>query len=478
MQKMKWGVTLAFALFLGMAPLRGQEGGDTLLVLSLDEYLDWVAQYHPVARQANLLETEARAGLRIARGAFDPKWYADWQRKSFDGKNYFNLGESGVKMPTRIGWELKGAYQAASGVFLNPENSLPARGQAIFGLSVPLVQGMFTDQRRTALAQAKILPQINEAARANLLNDLLMEAIETYWKWGLAYGRQEIARQALEIARVRLDGIRESFLAGDKPAVDTLETFIQLQTRTLERRQAELQFMNATLDLSNFLWTQDETPLQLSPEFIPQDIQSLSASDLPIPEQDNLFQLLVDNHPLLRQYRLKQKQLELDRRLQAEMLKPRIDLEYNFLGDGLNFGAPQEVDNLLFQNYKVGLTAEFPLFLRKERGKLELADLKLLDNQYTLQQKQLELGAKFNSYYNEINNLRDQISLYESVSANYVALLNAESIKFALGESSIFLVNSRENGLIEAQVKLLEIKAKYLSSRYRVLWSAGLLPEQ
>lgn len=448
---------------------------DTLAVFTLDEYIQWVVQYHPVAKQANLLRDEAEAGLRIARGAFDPKWYGDWQHKSFDGINYFNLGESGVKLPTRIGWEIKGAYQFASGLYVNPEGTLPDNGQAILGLRIPLLQGMFTDQRRTALAQAKIMLRANEATRLSTLNDLLQDAIKTYWDWSLAYSRQEIARQAREIALVRLDGLVESYLAGDKPAIDTLETHIQLQSRQLELIQADLDLQNMRLLLSNFLWGENDVPLQLQEVVIPQDLASLSAAALFIPAQDSLFQLLQREHPLLQQYQLKQQQLELERRLQAEMLKPRIDLEYNILGDGLDLdGMPGE--NLLFQNYKVGLSAEFPLFLRKERGKLKLADLKLLDNQYAFGQKALELGIKFNAYFNELDNLRDQIALYESITANYRALLDAEIIKFQLGESSIFLVNSRENKLIETQVKLVELKAKYMKSRYQVLWAAGILP--
>jgi outer membrane protein TolC len=457
-----------------------QTSTDTLLVLSLDQYLQWVLEYHPVARQANLFRNQAEAGLRMARGGFDPKWYADWQYKSFDGKNYYNLGESGIKLPTRIGWELKGAYQLASGDFLNPENTLPSAGQAILGLRIPLVQGMFTDERRTALAQAKVMIDANEAARLQLLNELLLDAIKAYWDWAIAYSQQEIARQALEIADVRLTGLRESFLAGDKPAIDTLETYIQLQTRQFELNDAGLDFSNSRLHLSTFLWGENNTPLQLEERVVPLDIQPVSAGSLPIPAQDSLFQALMSSHPLLQQYRFKQDQLELERRLRVEMLKPRIDLEYNLLGDGWNIGGPETNDplleNLLFQNYKVGLSAEFPLFLRKERGKLELTDLKLQDNELTLQQKELELTAKFNAYFNDLFNLREQIALYEAVTTNYQALLTAEMSKFSLGESSIFLINTRENKLIEAQLKLVELKAKYFKTRFQVFAAAGVLP--
>ena len=41
----------------------------------------------------------------------------------------------------------------------------------------------------------------------------------------------------------------------------------------------------------------------------------------------------------------------------------------------------------------------------------------------------------------------------ESLIENYKRLLKAEEIKFSNGESSLFLINSRENKLLETQEK-------------------------
>ena len=42
-----------------------------------------------------------------------------------------------------------------------------------------------------------------------------------------------------------------------------------------------------------------------------------------------------------------------------------------------------------------------------------------------------------------------------------MALLSGEKRKFEEGESSLFIVNSRENSLITAEVKLIELIAKF-----------------
>jgi outer membrane protein TolC len=79
-------------------------------------------------------------------------------------------------------------------------------------------------------------------------------------------------------------------------------------------------------------------------------------------------------------------------------------------------------------------------------------------------------------YYNsQIENLKDQIQLSEGNIGNYETLLNAERQKFDIGESSLFLVNSRENKLINAQLKLIELKAKLETSLVALDWSLGRL---
>ena len=61
--------------------------------------------------------------------------------------------------------------------------------------------------------------------------------------------------------------------------------------------------------------------------------------------------------------------------------------------------------------------------------------------------------------------------------ANYQALLDAEIEKFNLGESSIFLLNSREQKLIDTQLKLTALRGKFFKSRIGLEWAAGQLGE-
>lgn len=102
-----------------------------------------------------------------------------------------------------------------------------------------------------------------------------------------------------------------------------------------------------------------------------------------------------------------------------------------------------------------------PLLLRKERGDLQLTKIKMNQVNLDRQQENLNITNKIKAYQMEINNLYNQIQLYRDAVNNYQVLLNGEKRKFEEGESSLFIVNSRENSLISAEVKLIEVLGKY-----------------
>ncbi|MGQ3015574.1 MAG: TolC family protein, partial [Flavobacteriales bacterium] len=68
--------------------------------------------------------------------------------------------------------------------------------------------------------------------------------------------------------------------------------------------------------------------------------------------------------------------------------------------------------------------------------------------------------------------------LYTSTVNNYQRLLDAENRKFGIGESSLFLLNSRESKLIESQQKLIELTNKNALARIKFLHATGNLFEK
>jgi outer membrane protein TolC len=436
-------------------------------VLPFPDFLYLVQQNHPVAKQSLLFNRTAQAELLSAKGGFDPKLFGDYEQKYFDSKNYFALGEYGVKIPTWYGIDLKSSYNTAEGVFISPENRLPQQGQIIAGLSFPVLQNLKIDERRANLFKARQAQQFYQAERAILTNDLAFEAAQIYWKWAFCYQQMVIFREAFRVSDNRFIAIKQGYILGERMAMDTLESFTQVQDRLVEFNQVQLDFQEAELKLINFLWGTDNQPLANSLQKSPQSL--LDSTATAIVNRQILLDNVVSSHPVLRGYAAKINQLEIDKKLKREKLKPKLNLNYNFLSTGSNW------ENVFNDNYKWGVTFSTSTFLRSERGEVQLADIKIENTQLLRDQKALELKNKLQQFFNETDNLQNQINVYRSAVQNYQQLLQLENTRFELGESSFFLINSRENKYIESQIKLAKLLMEYQIAKTGVDWAGGNL---
>ena len=469
MWRLIFSIILSLFLLKNTMAQPAQDSSKT--VLTLTEFLNQVKQNHPVAKQAALLSRAAQAELLAAKGGFDPKLYGDYEQKYFDSKNYYAFGEYGVKVPTWYGIELKGSYNTAEGNFVNPESKLPKQGQAVVGISLPLLQNLMLDERRANLFKAQQAQGLFQTERDNLTNDLAFEATQIYWKWAFYYQQTLIFNNALRIANERFNAIKTSFELGDRMAMDTLESFTQVQDRLVEYNNVQLDFQEATLKLANFLWGNNAQPLNNIKPFQPQILEDtpLSINVLLTAEREKIIQNLMINHPILRGYEFKLNQLDIDRKLKQEKLKPKLNVNYNFLGNGFNWS------NVFTDNYKWGIEFSTSTLFRNERGNVQLANIKMENTRLFRDQKALELKNKLQQFFNEINNLQNQITLYRATVNNYQQLLLLENTRFELGESSFFLINSRENKYLEAQIKLAKLISEYQIALSASDWASGRL---
>ncbi|AXG69472.1 outer membrane efflux protein [Kordia sp. SMS9] len=429
-------------------------------IMSLDEYLGYVKTYHPIVKQANLIISESEAKLLKSRGAFDPKLEVDYDRKKFKNTEYYDKLNATFKIPTWYGVEFKANFEENTGEFLNPEFSVPTDGLYSAGVSVSLARGFLMNERMAMLKQAKLFTQQAQADQQLLVNEILYEASITYFKWLKTFRNRQVFESFLSNAQLRFDGIKRSYQAGEKAAIDTLEARLTLNTRKLDLEKARIKYIKTSLELSNFLWLNNDTPVELRPSIQP-DTETVNRIDevLNVTGFDN-EDFDVEAHPKIQSLNLKYESLVLNRRLKQNNLLPQIDLQYNFLSQ-----TPDEAGTFNTQNYKAGLNISFPLFLRKERGDLRLAKLKLQDVDFERTTTRVNLKNKIDAVTQEIESYQIQNQLTEELVEDYEVMLRAEERKFFLGESSLFLVNSREAKLIENLLKAIELENKYFKTK-------------
>lgn len=116
-----------------------------------------------------------------------------------------------------------------------------------------------------------------------------------------------------------------------------------------------------------------------------------------------------------------------------------------------------------------------PLFLRKERGDLHLARLKINDTQLELKQTKAYLKMKILTALIELSNSLNQLNILNQTVNDSKALLDAEKEMFENGESSLFLINMRESAYVQSELKRLEWMAKNEQLGYTLGFSTATL---
>ena len=460
--KISYRVILFFLIICAVKSAFGQGA----LQLSHEEFLAAVKSYHPLAFRYRLQNEIAKAEISKARGNFDPVVEAKNGAKTIDGIDYYKETNVGLGIPTWYGIELNGSYNYIDGQKLN--NSDTRGGLYQFGLTIPLAKNFLYDKRRALLDQAKIGLQMTEAEQLVLTNDLLLAADNAYWNWVKEYEIFMLQSKAVNINRDRLALTKKTYQYGERAAIDTTEALSQLQSFELEQKDAYLQFVKATQELSLFLWKENQQPYDISEGIIPKETLLNNIA------YTNYAQLLsqlnsqsVGNHASVIYYKGKQEFLESERRLKFQSLLPKLDFTYNFF----NKENYRSAFFPLFQNnYQYGLKLEIPIFLRQARGDYRIAKSKVQQNLMDIAYKRQEVDAKLNTYKNEVLNYRNQIEIATQNIDNYQRLVKAEEAKYNNGESSLFLINSRENKLIDAQEKILELRLKFIKGYNQLKW--------
>lgn len=435
----------------------------TLNVLTYEEYLGYVKKFHPVVKSANLIISNAQANLMMARGGFDPKIEVDFDKKQFKNTDYYSILNSSFKIPTWYGIEIKAGFNNSEGVYLNPENSIPNQGISSFGISVPVGQGLLINQRMADIRKAKIQLNLSQAERKLQAISILYDASVAYFNWKRNYNEVQLYESYLINAEKRLTGVSSLILNGDKPAIDSVEANIIVRNRKLSLEDSRLKLAKSKLELSNFLWLENNLPLELQDTIIPEKelndkIKITLKTDGFVFDEAQLV-----NHPKIKALENKIQILDIERKLKVNSLLPKINIDYQYLSVPQSFTYSNFLYNN-FNDYNLGLNFYFPLFLRKERGSVKLAKNKIQDTQFELNLERVQLVNKIKAQQTEINSLEKQLKLINELVADYSTMLTSEDRLFSFGESSIFLINSRENNLIASQLNALSIENRLFTS--------------
>jgi len=429
---------------------------------------------HPALRMADLSVEKGQQELTKAKGAFDPKISATHQNKFFKSTEYYNQTYVGVDVPLRAPLILKSSFENANGTYVSPDETTPNGGLLNAGIAVPLGQGLITDKSRTEMRQAQAYQRYSVIEQNRLTQELRYDAYKQYWEWWMTRRVLDIHREWVAIAEQRLTDTKNRFLAGDIASVDTLETAIQLQNRKQKYQSAEAKWAKESFDLTSHLWEENEQnfiPLESIKNTVPQKEMLFDEALINTNVLTDRTNSLASTNPQLLKFIPMLEQLRAEERWKKELMKPVVNLQYNAISEATEPAS----DILMLNNYKWGAQISWPILMRKAKGELGITRIKIEELELEALQKTTVIRNKALAAIRQLELLRLQLTNVASNVSNMQRLLDAEREKFNSGESSVFLINTREQQLFDLRVQEAEISTQLKIQEIEILYLLGTL---
>jgi len=435
--------------------------------LPFSDVLYGVMKNHPVLKQANNYLPIAKAELLVSRGAFDPS-VSIYRSNKNEGSNKFYRNQNlDVYLPNYFGGGIS---------ISNPFNKTQAgeAGSLSLGAELPLLKGLITDYRRTALGKAKINVKMSLAERDQWINNLVSDVFTEYAQWLLAHESAEQIERVLRLATERQRGLRKLYESGAGTSVDTLETFVQWQQYKAKYDLAIWKKEKQRLMLSMYLWDESGVPIEPMNTVYPtsaglawiDSMVSEAASYINNPQNTEILQ------PALRMSLLKVASQQLEFNLAKNQMLPSLNLQYGYYQPD---AAWRISPSTATQSTGFGLGFQSSLFLKQQRGQYRQMQLALENAKLEVDNKQRNYSVKSSALLQEFQVQKSQFDQWLGVSENQRKLYDMEARRLEAGDVNFFVLNTREMRLLDLNLLALEYKFQYQLSGISYLHYLGWL---
>jgi cobalt-zinc-cadmium efflux system outer membrane protein len=442
-------------------------------MLTLEALLESVNKSYPPLRAALLERPLAEAEVLNQQGRFDLvlRTRLETQNFGFYQNERFDIG---IDQPTTLwGATLFSGYSVSHGRYPDYDGKAVTNeaGQYRAGARVPLARDRAIDNRRADLGKARIGLRLADLSIDQQRLTILQSATRRYWDWVAAGRRLLIANTLLDVALGRDSILTEAVKIGALPQFEQLDN----QRIVLQRRnnvvEARRSLENAAIELSLFLRDDQGQPVvadagKLLPGF--PDPAELT--------ENQIFEdmtVALNRRPDVLRFLFQRDQVEIDKRLAQNQRLPNVDLFTEYLRE-FGAGPVKRGPNDL----RVGILFDLPLQRRQATARLENAEARLGQIRQRLQFQRDQVSADVRdaasavrAAYERSLVLTQELQITRDVEA-------AERLRFELGDSTLFVLNLREQATAEAAIREANALADYFRAyaSYELAIARALAP--
>ncbi len=445
------GLTCFCVTALGRPPL-----------LTLNKLLKITRLHYPVIQSAEQNIILAQGNRQLTKGAFDPALHSHMLATPSGGyENIYNDNTLSIPI-VHGGAEAYMQYRIGQGSWpIYEQNYLTNSGGDVeLGFILPLLKDFKIDPKRAAYRSAAIKIAMEKQRTEQIRIDSLLEAGIAYWNWVEQAKRLQLVRHLLDLAEFRQKALLRKFQLGDLANIDVVENKRFIMQRRAILRLTELHYKQAAIFLSLYYRDVHGKPVVPRLSQVPRRLPYIKPHNRDLLKYITLSHQIIANHPalLVLQRRIAMEKIYL--KLANNQLLPKFNARASV---GKEFGT--DGDPRLRQTaYYVGFNFAIPFPRNQAKGQYLMAKSRLrklyLDKYFTSQR----LNADLERILFTIKNDRQQVFILRQEAKLSKKVEDAEIIKFRQGDSSLFLVNQREQTTFSAQLDVLAVEMAYYKS--------------
>lgn len=437
--------------------------------LELDEVLGSIDRFPATIAAAE--ERRMAAGESLAaRGGFDPVVRA---RGLVDVIGYYRnqVFDVSIEAPTPLwGTTFIAGYRVGLGDFPVYDGKLAtnAAGEVRAGLSLPLLRNGPIDRRRANIERAKVGEQIaDEGVRLQRL-ELERAAMARYWDWVGAGFRLRIARDLLALAEARQEQLVARVAAGDIPDIERVENERALRQREAQVVAARRGVEQAAIELAVFLRDANGGPQPPPETRLPDRLREPVIPSLAL---DGAVFDSLRLRPERRRLSLLVAQQDVERRFAKNQLLPGVDV-FGLVSRDFGAGDKSRSETEL----ELGVQLDLAVLFRGARGRLAVAEGQLARANAQLRLLERRIEAEVRDVASALRAGRERLALVRREVELASALAKAELERFELGDSTLLLVNLREQAAAEAGVREIDamVDLHRAHAQYRLVQGTSL----
>ncbi|MBK8255979.1 MAG: TolC family protein [Polyangiaceae bacterium] len=424
--------------------------------LTLSEVVKNAQDRFPLVIAADAEKQGAEADLLAAEGGFDPLWRTTGAVMA-TGAYPSQRIDTVVEQPTPLwGTSVFAGYRIGVGKFADYDGKLETNdyGELRAGLRVPVLRDGPIDRRRATIKRAEIALEIAKLGVDQQKIEINRVTSQRYWDWVGAGVRLTIVEAWLATAETRNSDLKKRVERGDLPEIEQLENERSLLVRRAQLVSETRRLEQTAIDLSLFYRKADGTP------DLPKRSQLPSSIPEPPPGQAGSTQdaetAALARRPEPKRADAVKASAAVELNLARNQALPAIDL---FVAGSADLGPGDDKRGIPV--FEAGIVIDIPILGRPQRGRVRSGEAAVKRAEKQAEFAKDRVGAEVKDAMSAMEAARKRAEVTASEVALAEKLETLERTRFDLGDSTMLIVNLREQATAEARLKRVDALVDY-----------------